>query len=244
MTDTSVTGVHHNGSAIHGLTLRGGRGEEFMPVDAVLSTIPLPGLIRMLHPQPPTDVLRTLSGLRYRDLLVVALLVDRPQVTDQTWVYFPERKVPFGRLHEPKNWSADMAPPERTVVVTEYFCFAGDKTWTTSDDDLSEQTAAALEDLGFLRPGEVLDAKILRVPKAYPLFDTEYLERLDVARTYLKGFTNLYCAGRTGTFGYLNMDEALESGMRAAGTLLNDRRAGRFAGATVERVGTTAVTVP
>jgi protoporphyrinogen oxidase len=245
LTDTRVAGVHHNGSTVHGLTLRGGRGESFMPADAFLSTIPLPGLIRMLRPQPPADILRVLSGLRYRDLLVVALLVDRPRVTDQTWVYFPERKVPFGRLHEPKNWSADMAPPDRTVVVTEYFCFAGDKTWTTGDDKLAEQTATALENMDFLRPGELLDAKILRVPKAYPLFDIEYLEKLDVVRTSLEGFKNLYCAGRTGTFGYLNMDEALESGMGAAAALLNDRRwAGRVGGATVEGIGATAVTVP
>ncbi len=228
LTGTRVVRVHHDGSAVRGLTLRNRTGEAFMEGEAFISTIPVPHLAGMLDPQPPPEILGAASGLRYRDLVVVALLVDRPQVTDQTWIYFPERKVPFGRLHEPKNWSAAMAPSERTVLVIEYFCFAGDRTWVTGDGELGEATAAALEDLGFLRRGDLLSTKVVRVPRAYPLFDVEYREKLEPVMDCLGRLDNLYVAGRTGTFGYLNMDEALESGMKAAEAVLGScRRSGR-----------------
>jgi protoporphyrinogen oxidase len=213
--------------------------------EAFISTIPVPHLAGMLDPQPPDEIMDGASSLRYRDLVVVALLVDRPQVTDQTWIYFPERKVPFGRLHEPKNWSAAMAPPDKTVLVVEYFCFAGDRTWVTGDGELGERTAAALEDLGFLRRGDLLSAKVVRVPRAYPLFDVEYREKLEPVMDCLGRLDNLFVAGRTGTFGYLNMDEALESGMEAAEAVLGSRRrSARIDDGPLERTLSAAVAEP
>jgi protoporphyrinogen oxidase len=170
----------------------------------------------MLEPGLPRNIIAAAARLRCRDLVVVALLVDRPRVTDQTWIYFPDRGIPFGRIHEPKNWSVRMSPPDKTVLVVEYFCFAGDRTWEAGDDDLGERTASVLERLGFLRSSEVSGATTVRVPKAYPLFDVGYRRSLDHVASHLKRFENLHCAGRTGSFGYLNMDEALEAGMAAA----------------------------
>lgn len=245
LTDTKVVRVHHDGSAVRGLTVRNRNGEAFVEGETFISTIPVPHLAGMLDPQPPGAIMSAAAGLRYRDLVVVALLVDRPQVTDQTWIYFPERKVPFGRLHEPKNWSAAMAPPDRTLLVIEYFCFAGDRTWVTGDGELGETTAAALEDLGFLSRGELLATKVMRVPRAYPLFDVEYREKLEPVMDCLGRLENLFVAGRTGTFGYLNMDEALESGMEAAEAVLGSRRrSARTGDALLERTLSASGTAP
>jgi protoporphyrinogen oxidase len=181
-----------------------------------VSTIPLNSLVRMLDPAPPDHVMEAALGLGYRDLVLVAVSVNRRSVTDQTWIYLPEKKIPFGRLHEPKSWSRDMAPEDKTLLVVEYFCFKGDDVWNTSDAELSGTTVEGLQKLGFMKKEEVFDTQVLRVPKAYPLFEVGYEERCKTICEYLDNFENLCIAGRSGMFQYQNMDHAIRSGMEAA----------------------------
>ncbi len=63
-------------------------------------------------------------------------MIDRPRVTDQTWIYIPEKNIPIGRIYEPTNWSSSMAPEGKTLLVAEFFSFEGDAVWNTNDDDL------------------------------------------------------------------------------------------------------------
>ena len=147
-------------------------------------------------------------------------MLDRDRATDQTWIYFPGKDIPFGRLHEPTNWSAAMAPPGCTLLVTERFCFRGDATWNASDAELIETTVHHLEKLGFIRRHEARDGMVLRIPSAYPLFEVGYQERSQVLSDYLQRFENLYIAGRGGMFRYYNMDQAIASGLAAAEAIL------------------------
>jgi protoporphyrinogen oxidase len=160
------------------------------------------------------------ARLRYRDLVIVAVMLERERATDQTWIYFPGKDIPFGRLHEPTNWSAAMAPPGRTLLVTECFCFRGDATWNASDAELIETTVHHLEKLGFIRQHEVCDGMVVRIPAAYPLFEVGYQERSRILSDYLERFENLQVAGRGGLFRYYNMDQAIASGLAAAEALL------------------------
>jgi UDP-galactopyranose mutase len=170
----------------------------------------------MLDPRPPTEVLQAAAGLRFRDLVIVAVMLNRERATSQSWLYFPERKIPFGRIHEPTNWSARMAPKGRTLLVAEQFCFRGDDTWNASDEELSDETVRTLDRLGIVSRQEVLDTAVLRIPNAYPLFEVGYRERCETIRGYLRSFENLFLAGRGGTFAYFNMDHAIASGREAA----------------------------
>jgi protoporphyrinogen oxidase len=189
-------------------------GEEF------ISSIPLTRLIRMLNPSPPAAVREAAAKLSYRDLVIVAIMVDRERVTDQTWIYIPERSIPFGRIHEPTNWSRSMAPAGKSLLVMEYFSFRGDAIWTMSDEALTDLTVDHLVQLKFISRREVLDSRIVRVPNAYPLFEVGYRKHTDVLLDYLGRFENLHIAGRSGMFRYYNMDVALRSGMETAERIL------------------------
>ena len=215
-TGTRVVRVRHDGRRIEGVTVR--RGEETRELcgDAFLSTIPLTQLIQALSPHAPVEVRAAAAQLRYRDLVIVAVMLERERATDQTWIYFPGKDIPFGRLHEPTNWSAAMAPPGRTLLVTERFCFRGDAAWNADDAELIETTVHHLEKLGFIRRHEVLDGMVLRIPAAYPLFEVGYQERSRIMCDYLGRFDNLQLAGRGGLFRYYNMDQAIASGLAAA----------------------------
>lgn len=188
-----------------------------------VSTIPLDTLVRILSPAPPKAVLEAACALGYRDLVIAAVKVARCSVTDQAWIYIPERKYPFGRLHEPKNWSSKMCPPDKTVMVVEYFCTSGDGIWNSSDEALSELTVRHLAELGFMSARECIGVDIHRIPRAYPLFEVGYEGHCQVLYDYLGKFENLHLAGRSGMFQYQNMDHALASGREAATEALKAR---------------------
>ncbi len=220
LTHARVTHIRHSGHRVQSVSVRHGERDREFRGDEFISTIPLPQLVQLLHPSAPDEVLAAAAQLRYRDLVIVAVMLNRPRATDLTWIYFPEKHIPFGRVHEPTNWSPHLAPPGTTALVAEHFCCRGDATWSTRDEDLIAATAAQLEQLGFIRREQVIDGIALRIPAAYPLFEVGYQARCDIIHAYLGSFPNLHLAGRGGMFRYYNMDRAIESGFSAAETIL------------------------
>lgn len=220
LTNARVRRLRRSGFRVQSVTVRHGSGDREFRADEFISTIPLPQVVQLLQPSAPDEVLAAAAQLRHRDLVIVAVMLNRPRATDLTWIYFPEKHIPFGRVHEPANWSAHLAPPGKTVLVAEHFCCRGDATWSTRDEDLIAATAAQLAQLGFIRREEVIDGIALRIPAAYPLFEVGYQDRCDTLLAYLDRFPNLHLAGRGGMFRYYNMDRAIESGIDAAETIL------------------------
>ncbi len=235
-TDTRVLRVHHEDFRVKSVLVRSGSDVYDIEADEFVSSIPLTGIVQMLHPAPPDRVRKAALRLRYRDLVVVAIMLDRERVTDLSWMYLPEKHIPLGRIHEPKNWSPLMAPEGKTHLVAEYFCFRGDALWGATDGELTDLTVRHLSGLGFFSPREVIDSCVVRVPRAYPVLDIEYRGRHDTIMGYLKKFTNLHVIGRGGTFQYLNMDHAIESGIAAAEAILGSSFADTEADVCCERM--------
>lgn len=219
-TETGVEKIMHDGAGIRGVQVRNGKGPEQVEGSEFISSMPINALIRMLDPAPPSHILDMAGRLKFRDIVIVAVMVDRRRVTDQTWIYIPEKRIPFGRIHEPTNWSADMAPEGKTLMVMEFFSFKGDAVWNDTDERLTDITVKHLEQLGFIRASEVIGSAVVRAPKAYPLFEIGYRQICDALQDYLSRFDNLHLAGRVGMFRYYNMDHAIKSGMDAAATVL------------------------
>ncbi len=219
-TGTRVVRMRHDGRRIESVAVRRGDQERELRGETILSTIPLTQVIQALSPHAPVDVRAAAAQLRYRDLVIVAVMLRRERATDQTWIYFPGKDIPFGRLHEPTNWSAAMAPPGCTLLVTERFCFRGDAAWNASDPELIDATVRHLKKLGFIRRHEACDGMVVRIPAAYPLFEVGYQERSRILCNSLARFDNLQLAGRGGLFQYYNMDQAIASGLAAAEVLL------------------------
>jgi protoporphyrinogen oxidase len=223
MTDTSIKRLDHIDSRIKSIIVNNCDRTYVVEGSEFISSIPLTTLVQILRPEPPEDVLLAASRLRYRDLVIVTIAVNRDKITDQTWIYIPEKKIPFSRIHEPKNWSIDMAPEGKTHIVAEYFCFEGDEKWRATDMVLVEDTVKNLEQLGFIRRDEVIDSVVVRVPKAYPLFEVGYIKHYDTIIDYLSRFKNLHIAGRGGMFRYHNMDHAIETGIETAEKILSSK---------------------
>ena len=221
MLNAAVEKIYHQNAKITGIAVRNQGRKEVITGNTFISSLPLTHVIRMLEPSPPQHIIDAASMLRFRDLVVVAIMVDRKRVTDQTWIYIPEKTIPFGRLHEPTNWSEKMAPEGKTLLVIEYFSFQGDHIWNLADEDLVGTTVGHLEKLGFITAKEVCNSAVVRVPKAYPLFEVGYHDLCNELHAYLLQFSNLHVAGRSGMFRYYNMDHAIESGISAAEAIMS-----------------------
>lgn len=227
VTGTGLTRLLHSGFEAKAAQLRNGSGTFTVEGGEFISTIPLTTLVRILDPKPPEEVFQAASSLKYRDILIATVMIDRAEVTDQTWIYIPEKKIPFGRIHEPRNWSPRMAPEGKTHIVAEFFCFEGDSIWNTPDGQLIDLTALHLEKLGFIGRQEVIGGCVVRVPKAYPLFEVGYKKHYEVIESYLGKFTNLHTIGRGGMFRYYNMDHTMESGIAMAEKILLNSKDGK-----------------
>jgi len=215
--------VQHDGRALTSVTVSNGSREQTIGGDAFVSSIPMTELTEIMRPAADSASLAAIGALTYRDLITVNLMLDRPQVTNDTWIYVHDPSVSFARLHEPRNWSSAMAPEGKTSLVLELFCEAGDATWERSDGDLCELVARDLaEKLHFIQPGEVIGGFAVRSRDAYPRYGLGYREAVDTIKGYLRSFPNLSIVGRGGTFRYNNADHSIETGLLAARNILGE----------------------
>jgi protoporphyrinogen oxidase len=191
-------------------------GEQRFPADHVLNTMPLRGLVRALDPEAPAGVQTAAAGLRYRDFIVVALILDREDLFPDNWIYIHTPGVKVGRIQNFNNWSRAMVPePGRTCLGLEYFCFEHDGLWNSPDRDLIALASRELESLGLAGAGQVLDGTVIRMPKAYPIYDAEYRGHLDRVREFIDPIPNLHTVGRNGMHKYNNQDHSMLTAMMA-----------------------------
>jgi protoporphyrinogen oxidase len=186
-----------------------------------ISTMPIRELIQKFEPPVAEDVRKAAEALNYRDFLTVALVVDQRELFPDNWIYIHDADVKVGRIQNFKNWSPSMVPdPERTCLGLEYFCFEGDGLWTMSDSDLIELGKKELGILGLVNPSDVVDGSVVRMPKAYPVYDGTYSESLRVVREFLNDIPNLQLVGRNGMHKYNNQDHSMLTAMLAVKNIL------------------------
>ena len=189
-------------------------GERRFEGEHFISTMPVQTLVRSLEPPPPPAIREAGEGLKYRDFLTVALILDQEDLFPDNWIYIHTPGVKVGRIQNFNNWSKAMVPePGRTCLGLEYFCFEGDGLWTSSDEDLIALGTRELGELGLADPARVVDGTVVRMPKAYPVYDSTYREHLDRARSYIDPISNLHPVGRNGMHKYNNQDHSMLTAM-------------------------------
>jgi len=197
--------------------------KEHEDFDHVISSAPLRELIHCVKPAPKSDVLAAADSLRYRDFLTVALVVRPSKPFDDNWIYIHDPKVKVGRIQNFGSWSPEMIPdPKLACYGLEYFCFEGDGLWNSSDESLIELAKAELQQLGLVKPGDVLDGNVVRQPKAYPVYDDDYAKHVDVIRSELdQTYPNLHLVGRNGMHKYNNQDHSMMTALLVSRNILS-----------------------
>ncbi len=186
-----------------------------------ISSMPIQELVRKMEPAPPEEVREAADKLGYRDFLTVSLIINKADLFQDNWIYIHDPDVKVGRIQNFKNWSPSMVPdPDKTCLGLEYFCFEGDGLWTMSDKDLIELGAKELGVLGLVDPNDVEDGAVVRMPKAYPVYDGVYVEAVNTIREFLAGMPNLYLVGRNGMHKYNNQDHSMLTAMLSVKNIL------------------------
>lgn len=221
--ETEVVGLKCEDDRIKSIVARkAGRFIE-VPGDHYLSTIPLVELITCLDPPPPEEVLRAAQSLFYRDLILIGLIVDHPNLFPDQWIYIHSPQVKVSRIQNFKNWSIGMVPdPMKTSLGMEYFCTEGDGLWMRSDPELVDLATRELIHLGLAKEGEVKEGVVFRQCKAYPVYDRDYRKNLEMIRQFLKDIENLQSIGRNGMHRYNNQDHSMLTAMFAVKNLLGE----------------------
>lgn len=211
-----VTSVERVGRRIVAVRAETPEGEQRFPAHHVVSSTDLRGLIQAFDPAAPEPVAAAAAGLRYRDLLVVALILDQDALFPDNWIYVHTPGMKVGRIQNFNNWSRAMVPEAgKTCLGFEYFCFAGDGLWDAGDADLIALAGGELEQLGLAPARLVSDGTVIRMPKAYPIYDGAYRSHLAVLRAWLDPIENLHTVGRNGMHKYNNQDHSMLTAMMA-----------------------------
>jgi len=201
-------GLRHSGGRAESVLVRTNGSVREYAVDAVLSSIPLPDLIECLDPPAPPEVRAAAARLRYRCLCVVALMTDEEPFPDN-WIYLHDSRTQAGRVQNFGAWSPDMVREGTTCLGVEYFCFEGDEIWSMSDEQAVQLAKDDLEALDLIDPSRVFNGVKVRVPKAYPMYDSGYREAVAEIRGYLEHFENVRTFGRNGLHRYNNQDHSM-----------------------------------
>jgi protoporphyrinogen oxidase len=215
---SEVTRLHHwHGRVVSAEVRRPDESTEEVKGDQFISTMPVRELVRALRPLPPSWVLEAAERLAYRDFLTVVLILDQENLFPDNWIYIHSPDVRVGRIQNFKNWSPEMVPDAATTSLgLEYFVHEGDDLWSLSDTELIELAERETTRLGLAGGGRVLDGTVVRVRKAYPVYDEGYRESLATIRGWLDDLENLQLVGRNGQHRYNNQDHSMLTGILAA----------------------------
>jgi len=191
----------------------------------VVCTAPLRETVSMMQPVPRSA--SQASALKYRDFITVALMTDRPATFSDNWIYIHDPSVKVGRIQNFASWSPDMVPDVENAgcLGLEYFCFDGDALWESSDAELTELAIAELEKIGLVPRDQIRGSRVVRQPKAYPVYDDAYRQIVDTVKADLaEHFPNLHLVGRNGMHKYNNQDHAMMTAMLTAKNIIAERQ--------------------
>ncbi|MGQ0646182.1 MAG: NAD(P)/FAD-dependent oxidoreductase [Gemmatimonadaceae bacterium] len=188
--------------------------------DHFISTMAIRNLVRSLDPAPPAEIREAGEGLSYRDFLTVALIIEQDKLFPDNWIYIHTPGVKVGRIQNFNNWSRAMVPDAgRTCLGMEYFCFEGDGLWNSRDEDLIELAKREIAQLGLADPAKVVDGTVVRMRKAYPVYDSVYAGHLSTVRTCIDALSNFHTVGRNGMHKYNNQDHSMLTAMMAVANM-------------------------
>ncbi|MHB1518604.1 MAG: NAD(P)/FAD-dependent oxidoreductase [Acidimicrobiales bacterium] len=214
--DTVASAVHIEGDRAQAVSIGASAGveKERVAVSHVISSMPLATLVRIVDPPVPPAVLTAADDLHYRDFLTVALVVPKERGFPDNWIYVHAPDVRVGRVQNFGSWSPYMVKDGRTCLGMEYFVFEGDDLWSRDDDDLIKLATEELATIGLVDAADVEAGYVVRVPKAYPVYDDHYRENVEVIRRWFDSHApNVHPVGRNGMHKYNNQDHSMYTAM-------------------------------
>ena len=195
------------------IRMANGREETF---DFLITTLPLPTAFGMLRDTP--DTLTANAGrLHAISVLNINIGVDRPGISNQHWIYFPEDQYVFSRIGFPMNFSNAVAPAGTSSIYIEITRQPHEKL---NVNEMFERSVLDLQKCGILQSGDrILTKHVLDIRFAYVVFDEHRQAHIQNLVDYLES-RDIFTAGRYGKWDYYSMEDSILSGKSAAEKVL------------------------
>jgi protoporphyrinogen oxidase len=223
--NSDVVQIDRTGNRIDSIVISDNGDTKTIRGTHFISSMPVTDFVRRLKPEPPSEVLNAAERLKYRDFLTVCLIVSKAELFPDNWIYVHDPAVRVGRIQNFKNWSPDMVPDSnKTSLGLEYFCTAGDELWNMADAELIELGKREVERIGLAKAFDIESGCVFRVPKSYPIYDSDYRNSLATLKKFVSSLENFQTIGRNGLHRYNNQDHAMLTGMLAVRNLLLGER--------------------
>jgi protoporphyrinogen oxidase len=212
--DSKVTGIRlEDGRAVSVTAETDGLPATY-ECSNVISSMPMGALLKAMDPPPPPEVVKAADGLTYRDFITVALVLPQEYSFPDNWIYIHDPGVGVGRIQNFGSWSPYLVKEGRACLGLEFFVNEGDSMWTKPDEDLVEQAKQELERLGLGDASKVEAGYVVRMPKAYPVYDEHYERNVEIMRDWIaESCPNVYPVGRNGMHRYNNQDHSMYTAM-------------------------------
>jgi len=211
---TRVESITRGDQGAKSVSVRNANGSQQYPCDHIISTMPINELLAVINPPAPPEVLAAAAGLKHRDFLTVAIVVPQEFAFPDNWIYIHAPEVRVGRIQNFGSWSPYLVKEGRTCLGLEYFVSIGDDLWVMPDDDLIELAKREIATLGLADPTRVEAGFVVRMPKAYPVYDIDYQANVETIRTWLtQNMPNVHPVGRNGMHKYNNQDHSMYTAM-------------------------------
>jgi len=195
----------------HVIALADGRRYRY---DQLVSTMPLPDLVRLCGAEAPEEVQEAARGLKHISIRCVNIGVNRERITDKHWIYYPEETI-FHRIFVQGNASKECNAPGGFGFTCE-ISYSPWKPLPVDGDDLIARCVADCVKVGFIKPDdEVVTASIVDMPYAYVVYDHQRAQNVATVRAWAEQ-NDIILAGRYSEWEYYNSDHAFLAGKKAA----------------------------
>ncbi|HEY1462251.1 MAG TPA: NAD(P)-binding protein [Terriglobales bacterium] len=187
--------------------------------DALVSSVALPDLIRMIK-GAPQDVVAASRLLACTTCILVNIGVNRADLSQAHMTYFYDEDICFTRLGFPHMLSTKNAPDGCGNIQAEVYFSDKYKPFSGKPEDWIEPVIRDLRKCGLIREDDkILSRQAMFLRYANIIFDLDRSAALKTVHGYLDEIGIAYC-GRYGDWGYMWTDESFISGEKAAGKAL------------------------
>jgi protoporphyrinogen oxidase len=196
---------------------------DVLEYDSIVSTMPLSLMVTRL-PEVPEDIRERALSLKFRNTILVYLKVAGENLFTDQWLYIHSSDLRMGRMTNFRNWIPELYGDQKdSILCIEYWANFEDPEWQESDEWYVETAREELASTGLLASQEdILDAKVIRIPRSYPVYFSRYKEVLEPVQQFLDSIENLHVIGRYGAYKYNNQDHSIYMGLLAAENILDD----------------------
>ena len=216
ITGTKIEKINIKNKKVVSLTYKTLTGSITTPTDFVASTIYLKDMLEVMYPKPPKKVIDAANGLKYRALILVYLIVKKPKVMEDNWIFFPERKYIFNRISEHNSFNRKLVEKGKSIITAEITCEFDSDIYNSSEEYIFRRVMDGLEDTSILKESKIEEYIIKKAGRIYPVYDLTYRKNLGIILKYLDEFENVITLGRQGLYNYNNTDHCIDMSMKAS----------------------------